>query len=268
MSPLALGGGSLEGTHLVRFAYLDEAGTSANLNEPILVVASVLVNADEQWIPVEQRLLEIVEKCRKIKPQEDIILHATDIFSGKKYFTDPPFSLETRISLLKEISAIPKDLGLPIIHASIVRHSFDNAFPMRDRKKQVQLQIVVTSIDCTVRIEKYMREDVPAKEVATLVYETNDQVKERVRQGHELLRNPHKSQLATPEDYARYIPPKRIVETAHFAEKANSSILQLADCAAFVIKRTLANQKHCEDYFSALLPQIIFHDPPTRFRAP
>jgi hypothetical protein len=45
----------------MRFIYLDEAGISNPANEPYLVVAGVIIDADHQWMAVEPHLHVLAE---------------------------------------------------------------------------------------------------------------------------------------------------------------------------------------------------------------
>ncbi len=65
-APLSLSGDPLAGNKLVRFAFIDEAGTSKY--DPYAVVAGVVVHGDDELIPLEEHLEGL---ARKHIPPED-----------------------------------------------------------------------------------------------------------------------------------------------------------------------------------------------------
>ena len=77
---LALGGAPLEGESVMRLVYVDEAGRSGN--EPVVVVAAVIVHGDSQLIPLEKDLDLLVEKWIPEEFRDDFVFHAAHIFNG------------------------------------------------------------------------------------------------------------------------------------------------------------------------------------------
>ena len=92
----------------MRLIYTDEAGTAAN--EPVCVVAAVIVEGDKQWRPLESEMRRIIEERVPKKIQPKFVLHATEIFSGRKKIDRDDWPLDERLDFLKEI------LCLPIVH--------------------------------------------------------------------------------------------------------------------------------------------------------
>ena len=56
---------------------------------------------------------------------------------------------------------------------------------------------------------------------------------------------------------ARILPLRRIVETAAFAEKQESSVLQVADICAFVIKRRMMMKLDSERWIQQIGEKLI-----------
>src|SRR5262249_49196443 len=56
----------------------------------------------------------------------------------------------------------------------------------------------------------------------------------------------------------KLMPLERIIETVHFVQKSESSLLQIADICAFAIKRNLTKSSHHERLYAPLHGQIVF----------
>jgi hypothetical protein len=60
-----------------------------------------------------------------------------------------------------------------------------------------------------------------------------------------------------PEETRKHVPLTRIVDTVHYAEKLDSSPLQIADACAFTIMRRLRRGADCERFYKLLEPQMV-----------
>src|ERR1700722_7908440 len=82
----AFGGGLASRQKIVRLVYLDEAGVSNPAQEPVLVVAGVIVNPDRQWKELEAYFRDL---AHTLFPDDDpyrFVFHAKDIFHGSGPF--------------------------------------------------------------------------------------------------------------------------------------------------------------------------------------
>jgi Protein of unknown function (DUF3800) len=61
----------------VRFVFTDEGGISRH--EPWVVVAGVFVHGDEQLIPLENELEQLIQKHIPKEHQRDFVFHATNL---------------------------------------------------------------------------------------------------------------------------------------------------------------------------------------------
>jgi hypothetical protein len=258
MTTLAFGGGLLAGEKLVRFAYLDEAGISNPSQEPFAVVAGVIINADAQWREVEQRLKKIADKYAPQDKRNGFVFHAKDIFHGDRIFARNLCpDKEQRWAILDELCKLPHEFSLPVVAGFVDR---------RERRIDVSnadaaiLDQTKAGIIATLAVERYMRDVVSQDEVASIVYENNDQCRRLVRGMHNLLREPTQEMLNADEqgaEWANVIPLQKVVDTAHFADKTDCSILQLADVCAFAIKRKLMGTSDCDRFYAPIDPQLI-----------
>jgi hypothetical protein len=112
-------------------------------------------------------------------------------------------------------------------------------------------------------VEKYMRQQAPS-EVAMVVYENNDMTRKLIRQVHNYLKkpSPDDARIVSASIFAEYLPVQRTVDTANFAEKPDSSLLQLADAIAFAISRKIkmhriTRSRDLPDPVSYLLSKVL-----------
>ena len=112
---IALGGAPLIGNRIVRMIYLDAAGLSNPVQEPYVVMAGVIVNADKQWKALSQYLSDMADEIAPPEHREGFAFHATELFSGGKMFPREKYEREWRWRVLDELCLIPKHFDLPIV---------------------------------------------------------------------------------------------------------------------------------------------------------
>jgi uncharacterized protein DUF3800 len=242
----------------MRIAYLDEAGTGNIDNEPIVVVAGVIVHADGQWRAVEDRLKDLVTKYIREEDRTGFCFHGTDIYSGSKLFTLDRYPREQRSQMLEELCRLPHDLSLPIVYGPVNRKEMREKYPAAPPDELLKVCLGIAASVCMFTIERYMRTRYP-DEVAFVVHENNEQSRDLVRSIHNEYRNPHDAvkKFQDAHNAAYGLPFKNIIDTAHFAEKRDTPILQLADICAFVIKRRLMGKPYSDRYIAPMEGQIV-----------
>lgn len=247
----AFGGGPLKGQRLVRFVYLDEGGISKR--EPWLVVAGAFVHGDDQLIPLEDHIEKLVAKHIPEKDWDGFAFHATDIFSGSKYFKDRElWPIEKRISILEDLVRIPCQLEIPIIFQCIERTVFEKrtaAANLTPHKSLVNSHAICFSL-CLLEIEEKMRAVWP-DEVAQLIAEDNQHVHDAIDGVHELFRHPKRIKPAR-KDLIELLPLQRIRNPVLHANKTQSRPLQLADACAFFIRGYLSGHPKAEQFYAPL----------------
>lgn len=97
-----------------------------------------------------------------------------------------------------------------------------------------------------------------------LIYEDNRACRSLIRKSHNFLRTVDFHHILT-SDIKDFFPPKRIIDTAHFVEKTDTSLIQLADVCAFVVKRRLMKTPESEELFASLLGQMAVRSFVTAF---
>ena len=118
---------------------------------------------------------------------------------------------------------------------------------------------------CAVQVEIILRGSAN-EEVGMFIAEDRDRVRKMLKLSHALLRGrmPEEYEAAVGFEtiregiFAKLIPFERIVETVHFAQKGEPSLLQIADICAFAIKRDLMKSSHSDRLYNAIRDYVIF----------
>jgi hypothetical protein len=256
--PRGFGGAILQGGKLVRIAYLDEAGISNRSQEPYLVVAGIILHGDEQWRPLEERLRAI---GKRYLPDDDRpIFHAMDIFHGNAKFDRTTWPRERRWSLLRELCEVPRELEIPVVFGFHHRQRYRDEILKQAPKLDTAATNIITHANTFVRaaiaIESWMRLSANRNESVMIIAEDTDKVKAMIKAIHSAYTN----RFLPLGEGSKVFDSNHIIETVHFARKNESMPLQIADVCAFVIKRTLMEKEDALDFFSALRPQLVFHE--------
>jgi Protein of unknown function (DUF3800) len=249
---------ALDRSKCVRLAYLDEAGISDVQQEPYLVVAGVILNGDQDWQPIERHLKSISRRHLPEDDRDGFIFHAKDIWHGAKYFDRRIWLRQKRMEILRELAEIPRRFHLPIVVGAVHRPSL--AENMREKMPQVPPKSVdvwahtEAYVQAIIEIDSWMGRRAPS-EVVMVVAEDTPQVKMPLKAIHLGMR--HDDDTYYTERGFSVVSTRHVIDTVHFAEKADSSILQVADTCAFIIKRAIMDKPDAAPFFSALRPQLV-----------
>jgi hypothetical protein len=253
--PRSISGVELDGDNLVRFVYIDESGIS---NEPVLVVAGVLIDADSQWKAVQQYLNELVSQYVLEEDRPGFIFHGSDLFhgSGKIWGKRDKYTLDHSREALKALLGVPWKFGLPVVFGYIKKYPIPpNLTPKQARSIRATNHTVAFSL-CAIAAESFMHSSyVDPKEIATLVAENNAETHKAVREAHNVLagtiRSEHDRKMFTfisTQIAPKWLPVRKIVDTVHFAEKHEASLLQIADAYALSIRYCLEEKANAMEF--------------------
>jgi hypothetical protein len=224
------------GDNLVRITFLDEAGRSRQ--ETVIVVGGIIINGDRTYRAIEQEIRDIAVEYLPEADRRDFVFHAKEIFHGTKYFKDHRvWPLERRTPILRALASLPKKHGLPVVFGHL-----DKAEYRRDAQRQIgdhstprtRDQVIdvaehmVAFARAEIAIERQMHQ-FPRNEICMLIAEDTDRVKRAVKN-------------ATP----------------HFAAKAESAPLQLADVCAYLILRRFMRRTETQEFFELIAPQLTW----------
>lgn len=251
------GGGQLVGHKLVRIAYLDEAGISNPAHEPYLVVAGIILHADEHWRPLEEHFRAIAQ--RYLPGESRPLFHAMDIFHGNRRFDRNKWPRQRREHLLAELCEIPGKFQIPVVFGFHHRQRHrDDILKQHPDVREEDIRLVThmdTFIKASMAIEGWMHRTT-RDETVMIIAEDTPQIKKQLK----VLHSANTDRFATLGAGVKLFNATRIVETVHFAAKADSMPLQVADVCAFIIKRHLMEKEDAEPFFDLLRPHLAWND--------
>jgi len=245
----------------VRFVYLDESGIGSQKSEPFVVVAGVIVHADNQLKAIEQHLHKMVETHVHPLLQKFSCFHAKELFNGGTLFTRERYPRESRWAILEELCSIPNKFDLPVVVGVVDREEYKSITWRKDWKPKdlASGAQMLASIVCMIAAEKYLRKYSPG-EVAALIYENNDTAKTLIKNAQRMLKDGDVAKILGPNfigpRFWSYLPLTKIAEDAFFSEKRSGSLLQVADAVAWAVNRKLRNDTVGDRFFAGFDKQI------------
>lgn len=247
----AFGGGRLLGSNAVRFAHLDEAGTSRK--ERYAVVAGIVSHADKQWKALNQYLSDMMDDLVPKQFRDGIVLHAKDLFHGVKKFDREKWPRERRLRIMMELAKMPAAFDIPVVIGICDKpqHSWG------DIKNQSEIDASNYALAfglAAVAVEYFMRNRAP-DEVATLIAEDVPHMRRHAKGGYNVLKSSNRNW----NDHAlsSYCPLQCIVEHPMFAAKDESSILQVSDLIAFTLCRRANGNADVDELVRQYLPNVV-----------
>jgi hypothetical protein len=262
--PFSGAGRSLSGTPLngdrgVRLVYIDEAGISNPSQEPWLVVAGVIVDADKQLIHLERKIRSIIDRHIPEQFRDGFIFHAKELFNGggavfKRHNSEWP--LKKRLEIAMEIAALPRKIGLPIVIGAIERKTFDQTFNQSEwngRSVTEAAHAVAFSV-CSVHTELWMRRKA-SSEICMLIVEDNSSMRTFLTNIQHAHQDPKYCSVHVSE--TKILPYRKIRASPLFEKKQDSVSLQMADFCAYVMKKASMTDPRYYDLFKMLEPQIV-----------
>jgi hypothetical protein len=240
----------------VRLVYLDEAGISNSREEPILVVAGIIVHGDDQWKNLEQEILSLRDEYIPEQFREGFVFHATELFSGGKFFNRESWPKQMRWEILLRLLKIINDHKLPVVVGHVDRATFNPQMPEGAKVSIETVAHTAAFTGCAIQVEHWMRTHADS-EVAMLIAEDRDRVKKMIKMAQTELKKNVSPLTEELFSMTPYLPLTKIVDTVHFAGKTESSLLQLADACAFVLKRSLANKPDASVFTPLLVEPVL-----------
>lgn len=245
--------------------FFDESGTS--VNDPMVVVAGVLVDGNTQWKPIQQALASLRDLyvSREQLPHFKGF-HATDMFHGSgKVFGRNVRSLEQSRKILTEVIELPSKFRLPVAFGYTRKaDSPENLKTPRERRDSSARHHALAACYCCLMADNYLKNHRP-NDLAWAVAEDNTEHKKVVSGIHSLLHEGGEIegfsinglQGERPMAYGLHFNPgdtplTKIVSGYHYVSKNSEPLLQLADVCAFVVRRWLQHSEKGEELFALL----------------
>jgi hypothetical protein len=235
---------------LVRIAYFDEAGTASETQEPYLVVAAVAIHGDTEWQPIEHHAHQIIQTLVPEELQARFCFHARELFSDDKKFKGL-LSAETRFALLRELLKIIADFKLPVSYAAVRRADIARAVPKTTPKERTEWSNRTAFISCAMGLQGWFNRE-HQDEVAICVADRNDPLEASLKLDYRAIRR-------EPFPNHPLVMLFNFVDAVHFASREESIGLQLADGAAFAIKRHLMGKEDTEEFYKIIEPHLCVY---------
>jgi hypothetical protein len=233
------------GDRVTRFAHLDEAGTSSR--EPYAIVGGVVSSPDKQWRALEQYLSDLADDLVPPDIRPDIVLHAKDLWHGTGKFPKDKVSREIRNRILTELAKIPVKFDIPVIVNGIDKSTVEDTENRRELIYSMAFALAVLGV------EHCMREFCEPDELAMIIAEDVPEMRRHAKWGYQRLKMPE----LWDGIQNKLLPITRIAETPQFAEKTDSSILQVADLVAFVSCRRITGKEDVQFLFDEFKGNVI-----------
>jgi hypothetical protein len=224
---------------VMRLVYVDEAGTGDIKQEPATVVAAVIINGDTQWKNIESDIDDLRSDFPGLS--RDTELKANKIFRGLGDFQS--WNRLDRITLQKRLLGLIKRHNLPINAAVVDREYLKECTKgKRAPTKPEDFALVM----CLYETEAWFCGHA-AGEVGCIVADESDR------------ESNFKASLKTFRKYP--IGPVRakynhLIEPILFTDSREAWGVQLADHAAFFIKRMLLKKADSLEFFEIIKKNI------------
>lgn len=223
----------------MRIVYLDESGTSSRQQEPSVYVGGVIVHGDHQLNKLRVALGNIMTRHIPETDRDNLVLHATDIYGGNKYFDEarkPEWTYEKRMAILNDLAQLPAALNLRVTFSRVQKEKFPkDKIPVRDEAELLVKCVGIAYMSCMIEVDQWFRQNA-RRENCFVVVEDNNSTRQFIKQAHqEHQRERVREGLSAREQH--YFPLRHIQEDPNFQEKRVAHPLVLADFIAYFVKR-------------------------------
>ena len=243
--------------------------------EPFLVVAGIIVDADKKLTAIERHLERIAVRNIRSEMLDGFVFHAKEIFNGggkvfkreKSDFVGPvEWPLSRRLALADELARVPAKFDLPVAIGFINRETFLTFYEVAEKYHGTPgrnvLEHVIAFTQASMMVEQWMRKHASG-EVCLLISEDNERARSMIRSAQNFYQDPKK--VATLKDYgeisvARHFPFRKIREDPLFQPKKRSHPMIVADFCAYVFKRVLMSDANYSKVFAQFQGNLIAFD--------
>jgi hypothetical protein len=229
----------------VRLIYFDEAGSSKDeIQEPIITVASVLLHGDFETGPVERDAEAIIGTVPE-HLRDGFEFHAKELFSGSDKFKG--WRKDDRHAALRAFMELIPKYELPVHTIGILKEGFWaavshlRAYMNRDANTHAVHEAAF--MNCAITVETWFKEFADSERGICIADETK--ARNVIKSNFRDLR---KAPWIT-EQTARL---NHLIDTIYFGDSKESIFLQLADCCAFFVKRTMMGRADAKPFYEII----------------
>ncbi|MFC7739260.1 hypothetical protein ACFQX4_26650 [Roseomonas sp. GCM10028921] len=237
----------------MKMIYMDNAGRDRGAG--VCVVASVLIDVDEQWVPVAREMERLKAEFFPEEAKAGFTIHTSDIFGGAKSFGSSRYSLDHRLAVLTAVSTMITEFEIPVsigYSRSRATEVSEKGLPMRSTGA-VDGDHSFALMQALAASDRVMRESFPG-EYAMVIAEDVHGRREQLLNAFLVMRL--RDFVDTlPAEYRDLFPLRRIVGSLHFVAKGGDHLLQAADVCAFVARRYAEGFRGGSDLLAVLLKE-------------
>lgn len=243
--------------------YFDEAGTGNIKDEPYVVVAGVVVDPDREFKAIENDLKEIVRYYIPEEDREGFVFHAMHLFGGGHYWDRKRWSKEIRWEILDRLVSLISKYELPVPYGYVDKQKYvqrvTEVLGEQPLKFSLQMAHAAAFSTTAMGVQRLLDKYATKKDtVAMFVAEDHPEMRRFLKRVQYLFKDPEQEVFKIPDGEGLRVPWTRIVDTLHFAEKHENSLLQLADVCAFCLKRWIMKRPHADRFMKPIWPHTAF----------
>jgi hypothetical protein len=230
----------------VRTVFSDEAGTGNEADEPIFVVAAVVIDGDHQWPAIDMVVRGILDTYVFEDRRANFEFKAARLFG----------QLSKHEGLLREFVQIVDTFQLPIAWCAIDRARMVKDYAQQNLTCSTEIMQNLGFSVAATQVEYLMRLLWPNERAIWLADETraNQPMKASLRKYQESV--PFGAQGTRFE---------HIIDTVFFGSSKVSVGIQLADACNFFIKRHFMKDTSAERFFEIIHPLMIERTQPVLY---
>lgn len=228
--PVSITGHPLREMSALRMIFMDESGRNAD--QPVTVVASVIIDPDRHMRAVDEALQELRDAFVPEGIRDGFIMHAADLYREIAFGSErDPRCKE----LLYQILMLPHRLRVPIAIGFCRKYDFEPGMSSRSR---VRMQHIMSYSQNLQACDEYLSETSDG-EVATVTVESIPEMKELLDAVHGVF--------AVSSRYPGPLRPLRCIRgRPAYMEKDAEPSLQIADAYAWLARRILSGHRDVE----------------------
>jgi hypothetical protein len=244
---------------LMRLIYSDETGTGSATDDPLMVVAAVVVHGDEQWGLIETAVNAIL---RELVPPRKWLTYE---FKAAKLFKDRHRG--DNAAILQRLLEILPSVGLPVAYGALLRAAvlpqivemFTIISGDAERAAEAASWLPkftqnLAFLVCATFVERVFCAGFPT-ERGLWIADTN-------RVTAAMRASLREYQRLVTADVELPLPGlAHIIDTVYFGDSRYSLGIQLADACNFVIKEHLLGNAEVEPLYGIIAPLLIGHAP-------
>jgi hypothetical protein len=234
------------GVRVVRVIYSDESGTGNEKEEPIAVIAALMLNMDSQWIPVR----DLVDTSFQ-EYLGDRDLERNEI-KGNQLYKEIRKGSKRAARLMRKLMAVTRVCRVPVFYGAVDRLGYkaimDDSRPTRGSDDF----FTVAFTDCLNRVETYIHTAMPEEQVLWI----HDAGGKGTREAKDTLRTIRDMRDDDFADVFDASPESYVADMIYFGDSAESRLLQLADVCCSTIVRHLRGDPIAAPFYKVLRPQV------------